>query len=78
MGAGLGRLWANQGHYVMFSYSRRPENLQNLVQEIGSHARSGTLKRRFRISAGRIAEDHVSGNLLDLLHQLGATQFAAA
>ena len=31
-----------------------------------------------RISEGRIAEDHVSANLLDLLHQLGATQFAAA
>jgi predicted ester cyclase len=31
-----------------------------------------------RISGGRIAEDHVSANLLDLLHQLGATQFAAA
>jgi predicted ester cyclase len=31
-----------------------------------------------RISGGRIAEDHVSANLLDLLHQLGAAQFAAA
>jgi 8-hydroxy-5-deazaflavin:NADPH oxidoreductase len=31
-----------------------------------------------RISGGRIAEDHVSANLLDLLHQLGASQFAAA
>jgi len=31
-----------------------------------------------RISGGRIAEDHVSSNLLDLLHQLGATQFEAA
>jgi hypothetical protein len=26
----------------MFSYSRRPEKLQDLVEEIGSHARSGT------------------------------------
>ncbi len=42
MGAGLGRLWAKHGHYVMFSYSRRPEKLQELVQEIGSHAWSGT------------------------------------
>src|SRR5213594_5279408 len=42
MGAGLGRLWAKHGHYVMFSYSRRPEKLENLVLEIGSHARSGT------------------------------------
>src|SRR6266581_5387456 len=31
-----------------------------------------------RISGGRIAEDHVSANLLDLLDQLGTTQFAAA
>jgi len=31
-----------------------------------------------RIPGGRIAEDHVSANLLDLLHQLGVTQFAAA
>jgi 8-hydroxy-5-deazaflavin:NADPH oxidoreductase len=38
----LGRLWAKHGHHVMFSYSRRPEKLENLVLEIGSHARSGT------------------------------------
>src|ERR1051325_590391 len=31
-----------------------------------------------RISGGRIAEDHVSANLLDLMDQLGTTQFAAA
>ena len=31
-----------------------------------------------RISGGRIAEDHVSANLLDLLDQLGTSQFAAA
>jgi len=31
-----------------------------------------------RISGDRIAEDHVSANLLDLLDQLGTTQFAAA
>src|SRR5437764_6317958 len=42
MGTGLGRLWAKHGHHVMFSYSRRPETLENLVLEIGSHARSGT------------------------------------
>src|SRR4029450_13757829 len=42
MGTGLGRLWAKHGHHVMFSYSRRPEKLENLVLEIGSHARSGT------------------------------------
>jgi len=42
MGTGLGRLWAKHGHHVMFSYSRRPEKLEKLVLEIGSHARSGT------------------------------------
>ena len=42
MGAALGRQWAKSGHLVMFSYSRRPERLQDLVTEIGSRARSGT------------------------------------
>src|SRR4029453_2784351 len=42
MGTGLGRLWAKHGHHLIFSYSRRPEKLKNLVLEIGSHARSGT------------------------------------
>jgi len=42
MGAGLGRLWAKHGHHLMFSYSRKPEKLQNLVLAIGSQARSGT------------------------------------
>jgi predicted dinucleotide-binding enzyme/predicted ester cyclase len=42
MGTGLGSLWAKHGHHVMFSYSRRSEKLENLVLEIGSHARSGT------------------------------------
>jgi len=42
MGTSLGRLWAAHGHHVMFSYSRRLEKLDNLVREIGSHARSGT------------------------------------
>ena len=42
MGGGLWRLWAKHGHHVMFSYSRMPEKLQDLVKEIGSHARSGT------------------------------------
>jgi predicted dinucleotide-binding enzyme len=42
MGGGLGRLWARRGHHVMFSYSRRPDKLQDLVQELGSHASAGT------------------------------------
>ena len=48
MGAGLGRLWAKHGHYAMFSYSRRPEKLQDLVREIGSHARSGSTEDAVR------------------------------
>jgi predicted dinucleotide-binding enzyme len=48
MGTGLGRLWAQNGHYVMFSYSRRPEKLQDLVREIGSHARSGSTEDAVR------------------------------
>jgi predicted ester cyclase len=31
-----------------------------------------------RISGDRIAEDHVSANLLDLMNKLGTTQFVAA
>ena len=42
MGSALGRLWAKRGHYVIFSYSRRPDKLKDLVQELGSNARSGT------------------------------------
>jgi predicted dinucleotide-binding enzyme/predicted ester cyclase len=42
IGSGLGRLWAEHGHHVMFSYSRRQKKLEHLVLEIGSHARSGT------------------------------------
>jgi predicted dinucleotide-binding enzyme/predicted ester cyclase len=50
MGAGLGRLWAHEGHQVMFSYSRRPEKLEDLVQEIGSHAQSGTPREAVRFA----------------------------
>ena len=82
MGTGLECLWAKHGHHVMFSYSRRPEKLKDLVLEIGSHARSGsprfTETHLLRISGDRIAEDHVSANLVDLLNQLGTAQFAAA
>ena len=42
MGVSLGRLWAKRGHNVMFSYSRLPEKLRELVKESGSGARSGT------------------------------------
>jgi len=42
MGGGLGQLWAKRGHHVMFSYSRRPEKLRDLVEKIGAHASWGT------------------------------------
>ena len=42
MGAGLGRLWAKHGHHVMFTHSRRPERITDLLGEIGSHASAGT------------------------------------
>ena len=42
MGGGLGRHWAREGHQVMFSYSRRPERLQDLVKEIGFQTRAST------------------------------------
>lgn len=50
MGAGLGRLWAKHGHHVMFSGSRNPERLKDLVAAIGSHARSGTPSEAVRFA----------------------------
>jgi predicted dinucleotide-binding enzyme len=35
MGNGLGRLWARHGYHVMFSYSRNPERLPELAEEVG-------------------------------------------
>ncbi len=42
VGRTLGELWAKAGHHVMFSFSRHPERLEQLVQQIGRNARSGT------------------------------------
>ncbi len=50
MGGGLGRLWAKHGHEVMFSYSRRPEKLQDLVHEIGFHAQAGMPEEAVRFA----------------------------
>ena len=50
MGVGLGRLWTEHGHHVMFSYSRHPEKLQDLVHEIGSHAGAGTAEEAVRFA----------------------------
>jgi predicted dinucleotide-binding enzyme/predicted ester cyclase len=50
MGSGLGRLWAKHGHHVMFSYSRNPQRLQELAEEVGSHARVGTPQEAVRFA----------------------------
>ncbi len=42
MGSGLGKLWAAQGHTVMFSYSRDRTKLEALAQSIGDNASVGT------------------------------------
>jgi 8-hydroxy-5-deazaflavin:NADPH oxidoreductase len=42
MGSGLGRLWAEQGHALMFSYSRDASKLEKIAQSIGSNASVGT------------------------------------
>jgi len=41
MGSGLGRLWADKGHKVMFSYSRDPEKLKTLAKSC-PNASAGT------------------------------------
>ena len=42
MGAALGKIWANRGHRVMFSYSRDPQKLKSLAEAAGSNAMVGT------------------------------------
>jgi len=42
MGSGLGRIWAKAGHQVIFSYSRDPKKLQELVMMAGKNASVGT------------------------------------
>lgn len=42
VGRTLGELWAKAGHHVMFSFSRHPERLEQLAQQIGQNAHSGT------------------------------------
>jgi predicted dinucleotide-binding enzyme len=43
MGGGLGKLWAEAGHRVMYS-SRNPSSLAGLVSETGHGASAGTVK----------------------------------
>ncbi len=42
MGSGLGKIWAQNGHRLMFSYSRDTTKLEKIAQLIGSNASVGT------------------------------------
>jgi 8-hydroxy-5-deazaflavin:NADPH oxidoreductase len=42
MGSGLGKIWAQNGHKLMFSYSRDVTKLEQIAQSIGSNASVGT------------------------------------
>jgi 8-hydroxy-5-deazaflavin:NADPH oxidoreductase len=42
MGSGLGKLWAENGHKLMFSYSRDTSKLEQIAQTIGSNVTVGT------------------------------------
>jgi 8-hydroxy-5-deazaflavin:NADPH oxidoreductase len=44
MGAGLGKLWAEAGHQVVFSYSRDEEKLRELAASAGMRATAGTIQ----------------------------------
>jgi len=42
VGSGLGKLWAAQGHQILFSYSRDFQKLTSLAETVGAHACAGT------------------------------------
>lgn len=42
MGSSLGKFWAQNGHQLMFSYSRDAAKLQKVAEAIGSNATIGT------------------------------------
>lgn len=42
MGSGLGKFWAQNGHKLMFSYSRDRAKLEKIAQSIGDNATVGT------------------------------------
>ena len=42
MGSSLGKFWAQNGHKLMFSYSREQAKLEKIAQAIGSNASVGT------------------------------------
>jgi predicted dinucleotide-binding enzyme len=42
MGSALGKLWAQQGHQVMFSYSRDRAKLEAIAADVGANAQVGS------------------------------------
>ena len=42
MGSALGKILANNGHKVLFSYSRNPQKLRAIAESAGSNAQVGT------------------------------------
>lgn len=50
MGSALGTIWANQGHQVIFSYSRDPVKLQTIATNAGENAQVGTPEQAARLS----------------------------
>lgn len=42
MGSALGKLWAQQGHQVLFSFSRDPKKLEAAAQSAGANAKVAT------------------------------------
>jgi len=42
MGSGLGKLWANHGHKILFSYTRDLHKLKGLAKSIGPNTQAGT------------------------------------
>jgi 8-hydroxy-5-deazaflavin:NADPH oxidoreductase len=42
MGSGLGKIWAENGHKLMFSYSRDTSKLEKIAQSVGNNATVGT------------------------------------
>jgi len=46
IGSAVGGLWVKAGHSVLFS-SRHPENLKQLIDELGPLARAGTVEDAF-------------------------------
>jgi predicted dinucleotide-binding enzyme len=42
MGSALGKILANNGHKVLFSYSRNPQKLRAIAESASSNAQVGT------------------------------------